>query len=138
MDAAAKIQRMSVFLTKVFILVLVLLGYRLWSSVAGDPKPFHLVNAIHNPQACVLAGFSLMMIAPSFFFRHIYGRPRPAASAMANANRAFVGHLLSLVMGEAIALAGLKLGLDSQNFYVALPFFAVAGALYVAHWPART
>jgi hypothetical protein len=137
MDAAAKIERMSVLLTKVFFLVLVLLIYRLWSSVGENLKPVSFGSVSHNPQAAMLAGFSLMMIGPSFFFRWIYGRSRAGAPPVANANRAFVGHLISLAIGESIALAGLKLGIDLQNFYVAMPFFALAAALYVVHWPTR-
>jgi TRAP-type C4-dicarboxylate transport system permease small subunit len=136
-SAAAKIQRMSALLTKVFFLVLVLLGYRLWSSVSKNLTQTNFQNAIQLPQALPLAGFSLLAFVASFYFRRVYSRVRPAASAVANANRAFMGHLLALLLGESIALCGLKLGLDSGCFYVALPFFFTAAVLYAVHWPSR-
>ena len=135
MSAAAKIQRMSVLLTKVFLLVLVLLGYRLWSSVGENLTPNSFQNAIQLPQALPLAGFSLAALLVSFYFRRVYSRASPGATEVANANRAFMGHLLALLCGEAIALCGLKLGLDSGCFYVALPFFFAAAILYLMHWP---
>jgi TRAP-type C4-dicarboxylate transport system permease small subunit len=136
-SAAAKIQRMSVLLTKVFFLVLVLLGYRLWSSVSENLTQTSFQNAIQLPQALPLAGFSFVAFLVSFYFRRVYSRARPGASDVANANRAFMGHLLALLLGETIALCGLKLGLDSGCFYVALPFFFTSAVLYLVHWPKK-